>query len=59
LSLAFGLSCTTTKRKIEARLSIEEQRKLEEARAEMEIGRNMAGRLLKFYGAHPDEKLVR
>jgi predicted Zn-dependent protease len=59
LSLAFGLSCTTTERKIEARLSIEEQRKLEEARAEMEIGRNMAGRLLKFYGAHPDEKLVR
>ncbi len=37
----------------------EQQKKLEEARAELEIGRNMAGRLLKFYGAYPDEKLVR
>lgn len=37
----------------------EKEKKLEEARAEMEIGRNMAGRLIKYYGAYPDEKLVR
>ncbi len=37
----------------------EAQKKLDEAKAEMEIGRNMAGRLLKFYGAYPDPKLVR
>lgn len=37
----------------------EQDKKLDEARAELEIGRNMAGRLLKFYGAWPDEKLVR
>jgi predicted Zn-dependent protease len=43
----------------EAKLSPEEQKKLDEAKAEMEIGRNMAGRLIKFYGAYPDEKLVR
>ncbi len=40
-------------------LDAAQQQKIEEARAEMEIGRNMAGRLLKFYGAYPDEKLVR
>lgn len=37
----------------------EKEKKLDEARAEMEIGRNMAGRLIKYYGAYPDEKLVR
>ncbi len=42
-----------------AKAPTEEQKKLDEARAEMEIGRNMAGRLVKFYGLYPDEKLVR
>jgi predicted Zn-dependent protease len=44
---------------VEAQPDAEQQKKLDEARAELEIGRNMAGRLLKFYGAYPDEKLVR
>lgn len=39
-------------------LSEEERKKLDEARAEMEIGRNMAGRLLQFYGTYEDKKLV-
>lgn len=43
----------------ESKLSAEDQKKLDEAKAEMEIGRNMAGRLIKFYGVYPDEKLVR
>lgn len=43
----------------EQKLPTEAQKKLDEAKAEMEIGRNMAGRLIKFYGAYPDEKLVR
>lgn len=43
----------------EGRLSEKQHKDLEDARAEMEIGRNMAGRLLKFYGAYQDEKLVR
>jgi predicted Zn-dependent protease len=40
-----------------AQLSPEEQKKLEEYRAEIEIGRNMAGRLLAFYGTNGDERL--
>jgi predicted Zn-dependent protease len=47
------------KESVDSKLSAEEQKKLDEAKAEMEIGRNMAGRLIKFYGAYPDEKLVR
>ncbi|MBC7658210.1 MAG: M48 family metalloprotease [Chitinophagaceae bacterium] len=42
-----------------SKLSPEEQKKVDDAAAEMEVGRNMAGRLIKFYGAYPDEKLVR
>lgn len=38
-------------------LTEEEKRRIEEARAEMEIGRNMAGRLLQFYGVYDDKKL--
>jgi len=67
--LAFGLSlvlmgsCSFGSQpqaeQVEAQPDAEQQKKLEEARAELEIGRNMAGRLLKFYGAYPDEKLVR
>jgi beta-barrel assembly-enhancing protease len=67
--LAFGLSlvlvgsCSFGSKpkpdQLETKPDAEQQKKLEEARAELEIGRNMAGRLLKFYGAYPDEKLVR
>lgn len=42
-----------------SKLSAEDQKELDDARAEMEVGRNMAGRLLKYYGAYPDDKLVR
>lgn len=63
-SIAFA-SATCSSNKVEpketvdSKLSTEEKKKLDEAKAEMEIGRNMAGRLIKFYGAYPDEKLVR
>lgn len=35
-----------------------DQQKLDEFRAELEIGRNMAGRLLQFYGTQRDETLL-
>jgi predicted Zn-dependent protease len=47
------------KEPVDSERPTENQQKLDEARAEMEIGRNMAGRLIKYYGAYPDEKLVR
>ncbi len=64
LTAPFVTSCVTKKEKseettAEGRLTEEQHKQLEDARAEMEIGRNMAGRLLKFYGAYQDEKLVR
>ena len=56
-------SCTFEKdakiEEAEPKFDAEQQKKIDEAHAELEIGRNMAGRLLKFYGAYPDEKLVR
>ncbi len=39
-------------------LSDAEQQKLDEFKAEVELGRNMAGRLLQFYGTVSDENLV-
>lgn len=39
-------------------LTEEEKKRVDEARAEMEIGRNMAGRLLQFYGVYDDKKLM-
>lgn len=56
-SCSFGKG--STKEAVDNKLTAEQQKTLDEARAELEIGRNMAGRLLKFYGAYPDEKLVR
>lgn len=38
-------------------LSKEEERKLNEFRAELDIGRNMAGRLITYYGEFNDEPL--
>jgi len=53
--------CTTKGAKsdssAELKLSPEEKQKLEEFKAEIEIGRNMAGRLLAFYGSNGDDKL--
>jgi predicted Zn-dependent protease len=59
-------ACTTPENKAEQKaesvtsdLSTDEQKKVEELQAELEIGRNMAGRLLEFYGVYEDPKLVR
>lgn len=41
----------------ERQLTAEEQKKLDEFRAELDIGRNMAGRLITFYGEYNDEAL--
>ncbi len=55
-------ACTTPQNlqvsKAEADLNAKEQKKLDEYKAEIEIGRNMAGRLLAFYGVDTDEDLV-
>lgn len=40
-------------------LSAEDKKKIENYKAEVEIGRNMAGRLLEFYGVYEDQDLVR
>jgi predicted Zn-dependent protease len=49
-------SCVTTSK---SDLSEEEQRKLAEYAAEVEVGRNMAGRLLQFYGTISDADVVK
>ena len=41
-----------------AKLSADEQKKLDELKEEREIGRNMAGRLLGFYDSYEDEQLL-
>lgn len=60
----FAISCTMTQQGSDSgnersRLSEEEQQRLDDMRSEIEVGRNMAGRLLEFYGAYQDESLVR
>lgn len=66
----FVFSCTMTDKsrstskkdqnqKEEQKISPEELKNLEEMKAEMEVGRNMAGRLLEYYGAYQDETVVR
>lgn len=57
------MTCTTSDSKPKSLaakkvLSQEEQKKLMEAKAEMEIGRNMAGRLLQYYGTYDDDGLI-
>lgn len=42
----------------QVKLSKEEQKKLSEYKAEVKIGRDMAGRLLQFYGVYGDESLI-
>ena len=58
--LSIFAACTSVE-KMEAKklkLSKEEQEKLDEFRAELEVGRNMAGRLLSAYGTQQDEELT-
>jgi beta-barrel assembly-enhancing protease len=64
-SSAFAMwACTSSQKKSEeeaaakARLSPEEQKKLDEMAAEIDLGRNMAGRLLAHYGALDNEGLT-
>lgn len=62
LFLAAGLlvveNCQSPQGSKPAELSKEEQEKLDEAKAELEIGRNMAGRLLAFYGVYEDPNQI-
>ncbi len=55
-----ALGCTTEKKAADAGpvLSAAETKTLDEYRAEVEVGRNMAGRLLGYYGIIDDDKLV-
>ena len=64
LNLALGVSCTSTKDKAsktekEVKLSKEEEQKLDDARLEIQLGRNMAGRLLQYYGHYDNEELIK
>lgn len=40
-------------------LTEEQEKKVEEYRQEVELGRNMAGRILQYYGTYDDEELIR
>lgn len=59
-----AVACTSSDKKNQdasaanARLSPEEQKKLDELAAEIDLGRNMAGRLLAHYGALENEGLI-
>lgn len=61
-TLVFAVSACTAKRQEKrseaaAALSKDDARALDEYRAEIEIGRNMAGRLLGYYGAVENDRL--
>ena len=55
-------SCTTPKTsqtaKLKAKLDKKQKQKVDEYRAEIEIGRSMSGRLLAFYGVIDDPTLI-
>jgi len=58
-----GMSCTTAKKaedgeEMVAKLTAEEKQQVEDYKAEVEIGRNMAGRLLQYYGTFGDQDLI-
>lgn len=63
-SCVFGIFISCTKdtvvqeKKPELPLSKAETEKLEMYKAEVELGRNMAGRLLEYYGTNADEALL-
>src|SRR5690606_11185790 len=57
-----GLSCVNSEKSEEAihkNLSAEEQKALDEYKAELELGRNMAGRLLQYFGQIENAELIR
>ena len=60
--LGGSMGCTTPKSsksaKLKAKMSSDQQKKIDEYQAEIEIGRNMGGRLLAFYGVHDDDVLL-
>lgn len=62
LPLVLKSSCATPQYsqsdKLKAQMSDTQQKKLDEFKAEIAIGRNMAGRLLAFYGINDDEALA-
>lgn len=61
LTAAVTTACTTSQDKSKdapSNLSSAETKQLDELRAEVEIGRNMAGRLLGYYGIIEDEKVI-
>ncbi len=55
-----AVSCTTSNKSKGAgpKLSAAETKQIDEFRAEVEIGRNMAGRLLGYYGIIEDDKII-
>lgn len=59
LSLLGLNSCISSLHREEKFLTEAERLELVEYQKEVEIGRNMAGRLLQFYGSYPDDKLNR
>jgi predicted Zn-dependent protease len=61
-SLQILVSCNSSKPVMAeagaVQLAPEDQKKLEDYKAEVEIGRNMAGRLLQYYGTYGDEGAI-
>lgn len=54
-------SCTSNKRKEDSELSnlsAAEKEQIEEYKAEVEVGRNMAGRLLQYYGSYGNNDVL-
>ena len=55
----FWSACTTSSSSDKRLLTEDERRSIDEYRSEVELGRDMAGRLLQFYGTYNDEELMR
>lgn len=51
-------ACSFNKETPQSALSPKDQAKLDEMKAEVELGRNMAGRLLEYYGTYGEEQLI-
>ena len=60
LLLCFLCACSKDIEKVksEQKVSDKQRKELQEYKAEVELGRNMAGRLLQFYGVYSDVSLV-